>query len=305
MIAFLKDQKKIKGHNVDVMMGLLAAVFWGATDFLVGVNARNFGVKRAVLYGQILGLLIMSTILIVTAAYKHLLGAPTQALIFGLVASCFTLTGALAISKAFALGKTAVVAPLVTSYGVFTALLSWLSGESISPIQFAGILICVCGVILTSFKQEAKGSESKSGNWASIFFAVLAALLYGSSFWLQGKFALPSLGAVSMLWLSYAVGTVAMPFILFSTRVSAEVRSYSKAALLPLCAASIFNLGGFSAFAWGALHGSISVVTVISTLSGGLAALMGFAIYKERLTALQLMGITLVLGGAAVLHAAG
>lgn len=103
-------------------MGLLAAVFWGATDFLVGVNARNVGIKRAVFFGQLLGLMIMSIILLLSSSYSKILAAPPQALVFGVVASCFTLTGALAISKAFALGKTAVVAPLVTSYGVFTAL---------------------------------------------------------------------------------------------------------------------------------------------------------------------------------------
>lgn len=36
-------------------MGLLAAAFWGATDFLVGVNARAVGVKRAVFSGNCWG----------------------------------------------------------------------------------------------------------------------------------------------------------------------------------------------------------------------------------------------------------
>jgi len=33
-------------------MGLLAALLWGGTDFLVGLNARAVGVKRAVYFGQ-------------------------------------------------------------------------------------------------------------------------------------------------------------------------------------------------------------------------------------------------------------
>ena len=32
---------------MDVLMGLLAALLWGGTDFLVGLNARAVGVKRA------------------------------------------------------------------------------------------------------------------------------------------------------------------------------------------------------------------------------------------------------------------
>ena len=45
---------------MDVIMGLLAALLWGGTDFLVGLNARAVGVKRAVYFGQALGFLIMT-----------------------------------------------------------------------------------------------------------------------------------------------------------------------------------------------------------------------------------------------------
>lgn len=286
-------------------MGMLAALFWGATDFLVGVNARAVGIRRAVFFGQLLGLIIMSIILILSSEYSRILTASNQAILFGVIASLFTLTGALSISKAFAIGKTAVVAPLVTSYGVFTTLFSWASGEEISVTQLIGLSICVFGVIFTSIKGKASTIEFKQHNNVSIFFAVLSALLYGCSFWLQGKFALPSLGAITMLWLGYAVGLILILPTFLKQPIKAVIKIPSKRALISLCAASVFNLGGFSAFSWGALNGSISVVTVISTLSGGIAALMGFIFYKEKLSFLQFGGILLVLVGAVSLHVYG
>lgn len=69
-----------------------------------------------------------------------------------------------------------------------------------------------------------------------------------------------------------------------------------------LSGASLFNLGGFAAFSFGVLEGSIAVVTVISTLSGGVAALLGYVFYKERLVSGQLLGVGLVLLGAVFLH---
>lgn len=52
------------------------------------------------------------------------------------------------------------------------------------------------------------------------------------------------------------------------------------------------------------MAGSVSVVTVISTLSGGIAAILGFVFFKERLSAVQVVGVALVLVGAVVLHLA-
>ena len=54
---------------MDVTMGLLAALLWGGTDFLVGLNARAVGVKRAVYFGQALGFLIMTLLLVMLPTF--------------------------------------------------------------------------------------------------------------------------------------------------------------------------------------------------------------------------------------------
>jgi uncharacterized membrane protein len=46
----------------------------------------------------------------------------------------------------------------------------------------------------------------------------------------------------------------------------------------------------------------VAVVTVLSTLSGGIAALLGALLLRERLAALQWLGVLTVLAGAVVLH---
>lgn len=287
---------------MDVLMGLLAAFFWGATDFLVGVNARAVGVHSAVLFGQVLGLLIMCSILIFFGGYSTLLEASSTAIYLGILASIFTVVGALSISKAFKIGKTAVVAPLVSSYGVFTTLLAWFGGENITITQFIGISICVAGVLFTSSKRENSNSGQHKDSGPAVFFAMLAALLYGSSFWIQGKYALPSLGPVIMLWLGYIVGVFFLLPRFLGEASAFKVNRPPINIIVTLCSASIFNLAGFAAFSWGALYGSISIVTVISTLSGGIAAVLGFLLYKEKLSPVQILGIFFVLGGAVILH---
>lgn len=179
---------------VDIIMGFVAALFWGGTDFLVGLNARAVGVKRAVFFGQVLGFILMSALLLLYPAYLvKSLSAPLQVWLLGAVAAIFTVAGALALSKAFALGKAAIVAPLVTSYGVFTTALAWASGDIIVFSQLVGIAVCVIGVLLTSSHDNSDG-KVKRRNKVSIVYGLLAAILYGASFWLQGKYTLPLLG---------------------------------------------------------------------------------------------------------------
>jgi len=234
---------------------------------------------------------------------EKVLVAPASALLIGGVAALCTVLGALSLSKAFANGKTAVVAPLVTSYGIFTTLLAWLGGDELSPWQIVGLLTCFFGVLLASGSDSKADERGYSRSRLPVVFALLAAVLYGVSFWLQGKYALPSLGPVNMLALGYAVGVLfLMPEAI---RLIRGWSAISPRTCATLCGASLFNLGGFSAFSWGALNGSISIVTVISTLSGGIAAILGFFFYRERLSCFQVVGVSLVLAGAVLLHLFG
>lgn len=281
-------------------MGLLAALLWGGTDFLVGLNARAVGVKRAVYFGQALGFCIMSLLLIAFPAFiLKSMSASLEVWLIGIAAAVLTVCGALALSKAFALGKASIVAPLVTSYGVVTTLLSWAGGEQISLIQLLCIALCVIGVILSSIHSDSKIPHSTQAG-SSIAYALLAAAFYGTSFWLQGHFVLPVLGPVTMLWLAYLIGLVVLVVIVLGIEDGLKIPPLKNC--MALTGASLMNLGGFSSFAWGAVAGSVSVVTVISTLSGGIAAILGYLFFKERLAKIQVLGVVLVLVGAFALH---
>jgi drug/metabolite transporter (DMT)-like permease len=281
-------------------MGLLAALLWGGTDFLVGLNARAVGVKRAVYFGQALGFSIMTLLLIAFPAFiLKSMSASLDVWLISIVAAVLTVSGALALSKAFALGKASIVAPLVTSYGVVTTLLSWAGGEQISLIQLLCIALCVLGVILSSIHSDSKLPHTTQAS-SSIAYALLAAVFYGTSFWLQGRFVLPVLGPVTMLWLAYLIGLIVLVVIVLRVKDGLKIPPLKNC--MTLTGASLMNLGGFSSFAWGAVAGSVSVVTVISTLSGGIAAILGYVFFKERLAKVQVLGVVLVLVGAFVLH---
>ncbi|USS54374.1 DMT family transporter [Pseudomonas kermanshahensis] len=285
---------------MDILMGVVAALCWGATDFLVGLNARLFGVQRSVFLGQLLGLILLSTLLLVLGRQIDLLyEVKWQLLLTCLAAALLTVMGAVSLSRAFAQGKTAVVAPLVTSYGMFTTLLAWMGGEHITVIQWVGLVICASGVAIVGRGSGNNDPRQYRSAGTANFFALVAAALYGTSFWVQGKYTLPAIGPVNMLWISYLVGVVFLSPIMFKLKPadSPGLKGYCA-----LCCASLFNLAGFTAFSYGALTGAVAIVTVISTMSGGIAAILGYLFYKDRLTLMQIAGVCLVLLGAVVLH---
>ncbi len=51
------------------------------------------------------------------------------------------------LAKALTEGRTAMVAPVVTSYGIVTTILAWAGGERLTAYQFIGIAICAFGVM--------------------------------------------------------------------------------------------------------------------------------------------------------------
>lgn len=284
---------------MDVIMGLLAAGFWGGTDFFIGINARRVGVRRAVLYAQLIGFLFICITLAFSAQWfskAALVSAPNWAL--AVLAAAITLAGSLCLSRAFATGKTAVIAPLATSYGAVTTWLNWLSGEKLSCVMLIGLALCLFGVMMGSVSRADK--EARLYAASAPYFAALAALFYGIGFWLQGRYTLPTLGAAVALLVNYAVGLCIL--MLLTLRVNTVFFVPSLAQILLLLAASLLNLGGFATFALGAGAGSVSVVTVLSTLSGGVAAILGAVLLRERLSTMQLTGVLLVMAGAVLLH---
>ncbi|CAI0841753.1 EamA-like transporter family [Serratia liquefaciens] len=254
-------------------MGLAAALCWGSTDFLIGINARAVGVRRAVFFSQAIGFVIFSAWLWATAAPW----LEASASIWGL----------------------ALLAPLVTSYGAVTTLLSWLSGERLGALTLAGLAVCLLGVMLTAVSPGRQPGRSRS-TLPAVTFALIAAFCYGTGFWLQGKYTLPVLGPSLSLWLGYTVGLTALLALNTDRRALVSRPNWRQGGLLLL--ASLLSLAGFSAFAMGAGSGSLAIVTVLSTLSGGIAALLGALLLRERLSALQWAGVLTVLAGALVLH---
>ena len=57
---------------------------------------------------------------------------------------------------------------------------------------------------------------------------------------------------------------------------------------------------GFALFAWGSRH-SIAVSAVLAAQFGAIAAVAAFVLFRERLAAIQLVGVVMIVVGVTVL----
>jgi drug/metabolite transporter (DMT)-like permease len=121
--------------------------------------------------------------------------------------------------------------------------------------------------------------------------------------------------AVAIGWSLYAIGrvSVALPVVwaLLPSRVIGvavvtvplALRSglrMTREALPLVLVAGVFEVAGFALFALGARHG-IAVSAVLSSQFAAIAAIAAYALFRERLSPIQLAGVAVIVAGVGTL----
>lgn len=289
---------------MEVALGLISALCWGMTDFLGGPAARRVGVRHAVFATNAVGFIALLLVLALAHdAREKLLSGQLQGIAAALAAAVLLLCATLTLSTALKSGKAAIVAPIAMSYGVVTTALSMLSGEPIHGAQLIGIAICIIGVPLTGMASEDKqqANPSRHKPLVSVALASCAMVCFGTSYWLQGRFAIKAIGTVGTLSVNYAFATcvLGLGLILFKRKDEGEPPAIRYAIVF---AQASFSLLALATFSWGLSIGHTSTLSVLSTLSGAVTALLGFAFRGEVLNRTQWLGVATVVVGAGVVR---
>jgi drug/metabolite transporter (DMT)-like permease len=284
-------------ENMAIFMGLISALCWGSTDFLAGQAARQVGVTKSLFYSQSFGFLLLTAALVFHPSSLHF-AAIDFGFLIGIVAAVCNLVAMAALLKALSIGKASVVAPIVSLYGAITTILSVIGGQSITRATIIGLILCIVGASLASM---AKSTDGKPESPSSICFALLSALMFGLGFWLQGTFAVKSLGVFSALWIYYLTAVVILLLVLARKR---DISAPPGSIVLLLLSISLFSLIGFFSLAYGATTGHVAIVTVLSSLASGVTVLLGFFIRRERPSYLQWIGIGTIIFGVVLLKIA-
>ncbi|AXF05434.1 EamA family transporter [Paraburkholderia hospita] len=114
-----------------------------------------------------------------------------------------------------------------------------------------------------------------------------ATFCYGVGFRMQGRFSVPRLGTPGTLMISYMCGVV-VAVVAFARGRNASGAPLDWPRFLVQAVASVAALACLAAGTGG---GNTAIVTVLSSLSGGVTALLARVIRKEQLSWIQVAGV--------------
>lgn len=281
-----------------VVLGLLAALLWGVTDFLIRVTGRSVGVHRSMLYAQGFGAVSVGLWL----ACSPLARWPLHDLSFTALAAAvgvspLGLLATLALYRGLQVGRVGLVSPIAGAYGAVTAALSLAGGEAIGLLAVAGIAVIVIGGLLVSAPARdtpgAQGGSSANGR-AGALWAIVACVGFGVQFWVQGRFAVPRLGAVLPVWIYYAFSTLTLALAAVVRRLPIALSSRDAVSVLGTGTVAVL---GFVVISAGLATGRVAIVTVLSSLQSAITVGLAYALLGERLARHQWLGVVVVVIG--------
>lgn len=275
------------------LLGLVASVCLGVSDFLGGTLSRRVPLLTVLLLSQAVG---------VAAVLPRLLfdepgGDLGAAVLWGVVGGVGVAVGVSSLYEALATGTMGVVAPLAALSVVVPLVAGLLAGDALGPLLVLGMVVAVVGTILATGPEVRGGAR---GGIRPILLALLSALGFGVS---NLTVAWGSVHHVTATLLANAVTALVLYVVVAVIR-----RHVPKASGRPLVGIVAIGVLGFAAnlcFALASLSGLLSVVAVCASLFPAVTVLLGWRILGERLRPVQLAGVLLVFAGVGVIAAAG
>lgn len=263
-----------------ILLGLIAALFWGVSDVLVTQGARRIGVGRLMIVFEGLGLLAAGLILLFQPTLPNpSLGAWT--LVFGL--SVLNCLGAFLLYRAFEIGTLALVAPLASGYAVVTASLALLGGERLPLLVIAGALLVVAGVVVVTRSQYVGVITSRRGMPETLGVVVV----FGIFYWALA-FVTPSLG---IYWPIFALRLIR---VIAGFAIVGAAFTFRDVPFARLAVAAVLSTVAFVAFNLGITGSSTTIVVTIASLASAVTVVLARMMLREQLSRKQWFGVGLI-----------
>jgi drug/metabolite transporter (DMT)-like permease len=292
-----------------IVLGVTAALCWGAADFLARFSSRRVGFYSTLFFMQFIGLASLSLYLASTGEFGRLTARMyLQAWAWALVAALLNTISYLALYRALEVGLLAIVSPIVSGYAAVTVVLAVLSGERLSLSHEIGIGTVLIGVVLTTIPHGQRGNMKLSAPASlrrrtvppGIGCAFTAALGFGVTFWLLGVAVTPILGGIAPVWLFRLTPLCLLAPL--SALLHQPIRLPHGQVWVVIMGVGLLDTVAYIASMLGLATGQLAVVSVLTSLYSAVAVALAWVFLREKLHWGQWAGIGLIFVGITLVN---
>lgn len=277
-----------------LLISLAGAASWGVSDFLGGQQTRRLPVLGVLAVSQPAGLVLIALLIVLTGADPISAGKLGIAFLAGVA----SLGGLAAFYTAMAMGTVSVVAPIAALGVLVPVVVGLAAGESPAPIQVAGLVPAVAGVVVLSHEETPEHDEGARAARLSIALAVVAGLGFGIFF-----IGLDAAAAERPGWAILAVRVGGITTVLAALLVSRPQLDEVGAAWPVLVVIGVFDVSATVLIAFASTKGVLPVVAVGGSMYPAFTIALAHAVLGERLARLQWTGVFLALAGVTMIAA--
>jgi drug/metabolite transporter (DMT)-like permease len=281
---------------IAVLGGLGAALMWAATTLCSSRSTRMIGARSVLSWVMIVGCAIVIPWVAVTGVPAGLDGAAAAWLV---VSGAGNVAGLLLTYAALRTGKVGVIAPIISTEGAIAAVIALVTGERVGVASGVMLLVIAAGIVLAGAAREPGPAREPSApdERRAVALALAAAACFGVGLYSTGRVSLD----LPVAWALLPARAIGVAVVAAPLALTSRLR-LSRDALPLVVAGGLCEVAGFGLFAVGARHG-IAVSAVLASQFGGIAAIAGFLLFRERLVRVQVIGVTAIVVGVAALTA--
>jgi drug/metabolite transporter (DMT)-like permease len=276
-------------------LALFSALSWGTADFFGGLTTRRFGIL-------LVGVISQGAGLILTGLFIVIGGSPMpdeRGIAFGVAAGLCATIGLGALYQGLAVGPMSVVAPITALEVVVPVTVGFVRGDRPDPVQIAGIVIGVVGVVMAS-RETAADADATVPRIRGVVYGIVAAVFLG----LLVTF-LNEAGKESAPWAVFTLRLVSVPVFLIALLVT---RAWRGRHPTPRDTATMVGVGLLDnlanvTFALAGQTGLLALISVVGSLYPVATVLLAWTLLRERLTTSQWVGVALAFAGVGLIAA--
>jgi drug/metabolite transporter (DMT)-like permease len=216
--------------------------------------------------------------------------------LLGALAGVAGVVGLACFLRALSIGTMSIVAPISATGVTLPVVVGVATGDQLSAVVAAGIVVAVIGVMLASREQHEDAERAAIGR-SSIVFALAAAVGFGS------YFALADAAAGGGVWWLLATSRIVPVPLLAVLAWRLRLRRPPRTRALILVGAGTIDCTATGLYALATTKGALSIVAVVGSLYPVVTVVLARTFLGERIRPVQQAGVIAALAGVAMIAA--